>query len=232
MSNWYYTKLIAPIIQSLCAEVMVLGLFVVGFSYIRIAIVNRHIFRQGYFWRQVLLLASVTLFCVYTIISYNVEPALHVSPLKRDTVVPLKLFFLIMPMIDVMLIGISGAMFVCMSLDSFMPEEENDYSSSTELSVLLLLSFAWHLVCILWWLMWIGSSVFDTYNIWYHFFVVVTQCASLTGWRMIVHSVIYIEHKETCEWCGVAWYALVSVIIYCTRMIYYVDDVFNALSHN
>ena len=115
-------------------------------------------------------------------------------------------------------------MFVCMSLDSFMPEEENDQSSSTELSVLLILSAAWHLVCILWWLMWIGSSVFDVYNIWYHFFIVIIQCTSLTGWRMIVRSGIYIKHKELCEWCGAAWYALVTIIIYCTRMIYYVNS--------
>uniref|UniRef100_UPI004056BD1B hypothetical protein n=1 Tax=Candidatus Electrothrix sp. TaxID=2170559 RepID=UPI004056BD1B len=226
MSNFnFYTKLIAPVMQSLCIEVMVLGMFVIGFSYIHAALVKRRIFRQAFLWRQILLLISVMLVCMYCIISYNCESVLHVSENTEGIVIPIKSFFIIMPIIDIILVGIIGGMFGCLVLDNALVERDTYQSTKEELSILLLLSSWYHTICLLWWLMWIGSEAFDVYNVWLHFYIVVIYYISYKAWQRIIHSNIYIENKEKYEWYGAAWYGLMATFVYCIRMSYYFDSV-------
>ncbi|MCI5130767.1 MAG: hypothetical protein D3904_04430 [Candidatus Electrothrix sp. EH2] len=225
MSNWYYAKFVAPVSQSLSIEVMVLGVFVVGISYIHCVMKNKEILKKGYLWRQIILLASVILFCLYNNISYNCETALHTIEEKKDILLSEKLFFCIMPIIDLSIIGIIGAMFGCLAIDSSLMTKEDYESSKEELSVLLVLSSTNHFVCILWWILWIGSETFDIRSICFHALIALIYLELFLVWRRFIRNSLYRGHKELYEWCGVAVYVVIVTYVYCVRMSYYFDSV-------
>jgi hypothetical protein len=225
MSNLIYAKIIAPSIKSLSVEVMVIGVFVVGLSYIRCVMIDKKILKKGYLWRQILLLLSVVLFCMYCIISYNCETLRHIPREKNDILLPIKLFFYIMPILDLSIIGLIGVMFGCLAIEPSLMDKDDYESSKEELSSLLALSSVNHFVCILWWLVWIGSDTFELRNINFHSFMTLIYLALFLTWRSLVRHSSYARYKEVYEWCGAAGYALIAVIVYLIRMSYYFDSI-------
>lgn len=224
MSHWYYAKFIAPLIQSLSIEVMVIGVFVVGLSYVRCVMIDPKIVKKGYLWRQIILLLSVILFCLYCAISYNCEATRHAVETK-EILIPVKLFFCIIPIIDLSIIGIIGAMFAILAIEQSLTDREDYESSKEELAALLLLSSIEHFVCILWWLIWIGSETFNMRSINFNCYMIAIYLSMFLTWRMLVRHSTYARYKEVYEWGGVIWYVLMVVSVYIIRMSWYFDSV-------
>ena len=79
MNDYIFTEVITPLVKGLYTEVMVIGMFLVGFGYVRSAMSDPLVVRRGHFCRRIVLLTSVMLFSTYIILSYNVDNTNHVQ---------------------------------------------------------------------------------------------------------------------------------------------------------
>lgn len=234
MNNYIYTKILAPVIQNLYSEMMVIGIFLVSFSYLRSVFLDVRVLRYGYFWRRVFLLLSVMLFSIYIGLSYNVDIEANEIDNSAESMMSPKAFFLLIAPLELVMVGIEGAMFLILGYDILdhttkSAKIEKLRLSNKEREKTLAFLFGatglWHILCIIWWLFWLGNNRFSAFSVCTHATIATVHLISLFIWGYISSSKLYVRRRELCDWIGVVWYFGIILAVYLIRMGWYADTV-------
>ncbi len=234
MNDFIYSRVIAPLVKALYTEVMVIGMFFVGFGYLRSAISDALVVRRGHFWRRILLFTLVILFSIYIILSYNVDNTNH-GQVNRDatSILPPKAFFMLMAPLELVMVGLSGAMFLILGFEVF-PQKGNSkddfhlqvsQKSKLTLTFLFGISALWHFCCIIWWFFWLDHDSFSLLSVNMQAFITVVHLLSLLVWRRLASSKRYSSQQGIYDWIGVVWYFLIIFTVYILRMCWYAESI-------
>lgn len=179
-----YTTYTGDLIAELYSEVLVLGILFVGVNYFKgmLGATQKHR-PKGDFIRRIVLFFSVTMIVSYYAVSYIIEtkggpeePAVEQCTKNESQradekkpnekfsgghgFLPVENSILILVLVDLFLIGVSGMLFVVLSLD-FMQKDKSENKVHTlkdELFAIFLLSAIWHYGAVVWWFNWFGST--------------------------------------------------------------------------
>lgn len=238
MNEYIYTKILAPVIQNLYSEVLIIGLFIVGFSYLQGIFFDKKSARNSYFWRRVLLLSSVMLFTIYVVLSYNVDIAVGKIDYNIKSWMTPQIFFLLIAWVELAMVSLTGAMFLILSYGFLthtaksekVDEDQTNKKSEKTLAFLFGATGLWHILCIVWWLFWIGDQRFSLYSIYIHGIIASVHIISLLIWNYITSSKFYLPHYNLYNWIGDIWYFIIILTVYIIRMGWYADSVIKAVN--
>lgn len=162
-SNEIYLMYIGPIIADMYTEVLIIGVLFVGLNYVR-AIFSFDEINIGSagIVKRLILFFSVLLLVLYYAISYHIDVSEvpNVVTQKGHGFIPAMHSILILAPLDLLFIGISGMLFIVLSLE-FLREGAKSQEHSglpKQICTILLLVAAWHFCAVLWWLNWFGRE--------------------------------------------------------------------------
>jgi len=217
-----FDEIISPVIKELYSEVVIIGMFFVGFSYIRYAVINKQTIRTHRFGKWAILLTSVMLFTIYTVLSYNIDVAANVKQSNLDgytSYIPPRLFLILMTLLEFILITISGSLFLILGMDAFGKRDATtSHNFKDELSLLFIATALWHLGVCLWYVLWYGSSKFTIPDLGFHLCLLLVHLISFSVWRYISTRDKYEIKFKKLDWIGVGWYTGIMIIVFIVRM--------------
>jgi hypothetical protein len=165
----------------------------------------------------------------------NVDIDIENISIQKSELQP-TLFFLLIAPLDLIQVGISGAMFIILSRHILSPhvgsgaEMSSEISSSTQQTLIFLFGAAglWHLGSIVWWLFWLGNDIFSLSSICIHAIFGTVHISSLFVWRHFASQDIYSSRKRLFDWIGVGWFFSIISVVYVVRMSWYAKSLIDA----
>lgn len=198
-----YTGLVNSPLSSLLEEVVALGIFVVGLSYLRHAMRDPDVLWRSAFFKRALLLGCVVLFVTYIAVAYEVDlfvqrQAGELGSGVTDLPGAKRLILTILP-IDLLGVGLTAGLFAVLSLDDLrdlLRAGDKEIDLNTQIFFLFLLTGLWHGLMIAWWLVY-GVNTFEVYGL-----LSLREAArQLNAYDLLYHSAYALGHLS----CAYLW---------------------------
>lgn len=240
-----YTGLVNSPLSSLLEEVVALGIFVVGLSYLRHAMRDPDVLRRSAFVKRAVLLGAVVVFVTYIAVAYEVdlfvqEQAGQGASRVTDLAGAKRLTLMILP-IDLLGVGLTAGLFAVLTLDDLrdlLRAGDKEVDLNTQIAFLFLLTGLWHGLMIAWWLVYGANTLeahdllslqatarqLNLYDLLYHFAYGLGHLSCAYLWvRMRRDGLWDGPRRSKVEWWGVVLYGLLVTAVYLTRLSSYVE---------
>jgi hypothetical protein len=230
--EYLYAKLMGPIMNTLLIEMLVLGVFFVLYSYVRIVIRQPKILTSRNFIVRLVLLVIIVFFNIFIAVSYfldysNVsleELIVHARRLSDADYARAKLIFFLMAPIDVITIVLHVSMYAVISISEPIELEDFEFvKNDIRLTMrnLFLIVALFHLVSILWWttmgILTANELVME--DITYHFSYLVIYTA---GYIVAKKS----AQSRSIDLLLVFYFSLAMLSVYVFRTMIFMDRLF------
>ena len=228
-----YNTLSTRVIGDLVALALAIGIAAVAFAYIRRALTDDGWVRSSDLWRHLLLIFSITMFVVFVDIAYQIESykgeraasravAELVDSNAESTFLPRIRLLLLLP-VDVIGIALMASLFGVLLVFATNQENWPGPSASTLLEVkyLLVLTIAWHITMIGWWLVfWLTSTDFNgvSWDIGIHVAFIAIESLMLPIFREVDGAKQMSARIGAKAWLAAVCYSTVLTAFYTIRL--------------
>lgn len=245
-----YLTLVNDLLSTLHKEVLVLGVFVVCFGYLRHVMKVPALLSHVGFWQRFLLLTAITLFSSYIAITYFLEGETSYSfqdfqkafsndseemksPLSESGQSAIFLIIVMLPIDFVGVICMAGS-YLALAREEFL-ENENTITSYPDINSALFPLFfftgTWHFIMILWWAVFskVGRNELATDDIAYHGYYCLLHLISLSALCYFGRSRKENSSlKPLCQWSFIGIYVMLTMSVYAYRTYAYMGSVLDS----
>ena len=227
-----YNSLSTRVMGDLVALALAIGIAAVAFSYIRRALMDEGWVSTSDLWRHLMLIFSITMFVVFIDIAYQIESfrgerAAHteLEPSQVDaasTFLPRVRLLVLLP-VDIIGIALIASLFGVLLVFATNQEFWSGPSASTLLEVyyLLVLTIAWHLAMIGWWVVfWITSVDFKgaSWDISVHAAFILIELVTLIAIRFVRKSERLLRSGNVMAWIAATAYSVIVLAFYLIKL--------------
>ena len=227
--DYIYAKLMSPIQNTLLTEMLVLGLFFVLYSYVRVILKDPSIIKRRNFIIRLVLLGNIVLLNVYMITSYFLDYSTislqelidHAQSLISSEYLRAKLMFFTMVPLDMMTLGVHVSMYAAISMTDDVKKIDADFKEDDikkTMKNLFFIGILFHAVSFFWWLVFgiftrTGLHPEDTL---YH---LIYATVYFTGfWYCKKQHLKYIG-----DWSLVVCFSIIMLSVYVFRTMTFID---------
>ena len=227
--DYLYGKLAGPWMGTLFGEILVLGILLVLYSYLKSIFQADNGISRAELAKRLLLLGAVCLFVFYVALTYFLpyegvslaSVVTQIHGLSKYDLFRSKLTLLALIPLDLLIIAILVGMFATLSLEE---KHRNPEVSQTNRSLnqsilhLFLLTASFHGITVIWWLVIhvIGGVPFVFYDVMYHMLFVVLHLSGYAYWKKRFG-------RTPANRLALAYYLSLIGTVYVTRIWWYID---------
>ena len=227
--DYIYAKLMSPIQNALLTEMLVLGLFFVLYSYVRVILENPGVFKSKNFIYRLILLDNVVLLNVYMITSYFLDYSAvslqefiqHAQLLSQPEYRRAKFMFFVMVPLDIITVGFHVSMYATVALPKNFKKSINSELKEDIRNILknlFAIGIGFHTVSIVWWVTFgiFTNTGLQMDNSGYH---LIYTLIFLIGYNLAKNPGFY----KLKDFVLVIYHTLIIISIYVFRTMTFID---------